>query len=190
MGRSSQAEAERTWAAIVEAGFEAAATQGLEGISLGSLARGLGLSKSGVAGHFDNKEELQLAVIAYAVDAFLLNVWEPNAEFKAGSRRLTAVAQSWIAYARELHDQGGCFLTMTAFELAGRPGPLATRVGEAWRAWMNLLAVDARAAGLNGARTVFRLHAAITEAIFMHQLFDDDRGWLIARSEVDALLSA
>jgi hypothetical protein len=54
---------------------------------------------------------------------------------------------------------------------------------------MSLLATDAKADGLNGARTVFKLHALVTEAMWMNQLFGDDRGWTIARAEVDEILS-
>ena len=50
--RRSRAEAASTHDAIVREAAEGASEIGLEGISIGSLATSLGMSKAGVAGHF------------------------------------------------------------------------------------------------------------------------------------------
>lgn len=188
MARKSREEAERTRQSITDAAFELGAAGGLEALSIGMLADHLGLSKSGVAGHFESKAQLQLAAVDRAMEDFIANVWAPNAGFKPGDRRLMAVMQSWLAYSESRHAYGGCFITAASIEFDDRPGIVRDRLREGWRAWMNLLAEDAKAAGRNGAQTVFRLHALVTEAMWMNQLFEDSRGWLIARAEVDALL--
>lgn len=190
MARKSREEAERTKQSITDAAFELGAVNGLEALSIGKLADHLGLSKSGVAGHFDSKEELQLAAVNQAMDDFVANVWVPNAEFKAGDRRLLAVMHSWLAYSQSRHDFGGCFITAASIEFDDKPGLVRDRLQEGWRNWMSLLAEDAKLAGRNGAQTVFKLHALVTEAMWMNQLFGDDRGWRLARAEVDELLLA
>lgn len=189
MARKSREEAERTRTAITDAAFELGAASGLEALSLARIAEHLDLSKSGVAGHFASKEALQLAAVERAMEDFIANVWLPNAEFKAGDRRLSAVMHSWLAYSQSRHQYGGCFITAASIEFDDRPGVVRDRLREGWRNWMALLADDAKAAGRNGAQTVFRLHALVTEAMWMNQLFEDERGWRLARAEVDSLLS-
>lgn len=188
MARKSREEAERTHRAITDAAFELGAAEGLEALSIAKLAGHLGLSKSGVAGHFESKQDLQLAAVNRAIDDFVANVWAPNAGFKPGDRRLLAVMHSWLAYSQGRHEYGGCFITAASIEFDDRPGPVRDRLRESWRNWMGLLAADAKLAGRNGAQTVFRLHALVTEAMWMNQLFGDDRGWTLARHEVDELL--
>jgi AcrR family transcriptional regulator len=190
MPRKSREEAELTKRSITDAAFALGAVDGLEALSIARLADHLDLSKSGVAGHFDSKSDLQLAAVNRAIDDFIANVWVPNENFKPGDRRLLAVMQSWLAYSQSRHDFGGCFLTAASIEFDDRPGPVRDRLQESWRRWMTILAEDAKAAGRNGARTVFKLHSVVTEAMWMNQLFGDDRGWVIARAEVDELLSA
>jgi AcrR family transcriptional regulator len=190
MPRKSRDEAERTRKAITDGAFALGAIEGLEALSIGKLAEHLDLSKSGVAGHFESKTDLQLAAVNHAMADFMANVWEPNAIFKPGERRLRAVMSSWLAYSQSRHDYGGCFITAASIEFDDRPGPVRDRLIEGWRTWMGVLASDAKAANLNGARTVFKLHALVTEAMWMNQLFGDDRGWTIARAEVDEILSA
>lgn len=189
MARASREDAERTHQTIVGAAFELGAACGLEQLSIARLAQHTGLSKSGVAGHFTSKTALQLAAVDWALADFVAKVWEPNESFRAGERRLRAVMQSWLAYSRSRHSFGGCFITAASIEFDDRPGPVRERLREGWRSWLNLLAADARAAGLNGAQSVFRLHALVTEAVWMSQLFGDQRGWEIARVEIDALLA-
>ena len=55
---------QQTKAAIVDAALRMAAQVGLEGLSIGSLAEAMGMSKSGVFAHFGSRDELQLSVVA------------------------------------------------------------------------------------------------------------------------------
>lgn len=189
MARKSREEAERTRSAVIDSAFALGAAEGLENLSIARIADHLDMSKSGVAGHFESKTDLQLAAVNHAMSDFMAKVWVPNAQFKPGKRRLRAVMTSWLVYSQSRHDYGGCFITAASMEFDDRPGPVRDRLQEGWRSWMTILAADAKADGLNGARTVFKLHALVTEAMWMNQLFGDDRGWLIARAEVDEILS-
>src|SRR5262249_4607582 len=56
--------------AILTAAACLATTRGLEGLSIGDLARHIGMSKSGLYAHFKSKEELELATIDTAAEVF------------------------------------------------------------------------------------------------------------------------
>src|SRR5258707_3407733 len=56
--------------AILDAAARLATTHGLEGLSIGELARHIGMSKSGLYAHFKSKEELELATIDTAAEIF------------------------------------------------------------------------------------------------------------------------
>ena len=63
--------------AILERAVEVASEEGLEGLTIGRLSSELGLSKSGLFGHFGSKEELQLAAVDAASAIFVREVVEP-----------------------------------------------------------------------------------------------------------------
>ena len=54
---------EQTKAAIIEAALELSASAGLEGLTIGTLADKMAMSKSGVFAHFGSREDLQIAVL-------------------------------------------------------------------------------------------------------------------------------
>ncbi len=66
-----------TRAAIVEAALQAASRDGLEGLTIGTLADSMQMSKSGVFAHFGSREELQLAVLKAYVQRFVDEVLRP-----------------------------------------------------------------------------------------------------------------
>lgn len=189
MPRNSQEEAERTRHTVIEAAFALASEGGFDSLSFRGVAERAGVSKSGVAGHFSDRAALELAVVEYALADFGEAVWVPNERFRPGSRRLRAVAYSWLAHAEHRGATGGCLLTAASFQFGDRPGEAAELLKNGWRGILAQLADDARIAGLNGAQTVFGMHSAITEAVWMQRLLGDSRGWQIARGRVDALLS-
>ena len=55
---------------IVEHAFRLASRDGLNGLTVGTLASDLGLSKSGLFAHFGSKEELQVEVLRTASEYF------------------------------------------------------------------------------------------------------------------------
>jgi AcrR family transcriptional regulator len=189
MARKSREEAARTRGAVIDSAFELGAAEGLENLSIARIADHLQMSKSGVAGHFDSKTDLQLAALERAISDFVENVWLANDWRRPGDEKLRGVMNSWLRYSRSRRDFGGCFLTAASIEFDDRPGPVRDRVQEAWRNWMVMLAAEAKTGGRNGARTVFRLHAIVTEAMWMNQLFGDDRGWALAHEAVEEILS-
>src|SRR5436305_1238476 len=68
--RRSVADVAHSRASAVEAAVDLASVEGLEGITIGRLARDLGMSKSGLIGRFGDKQAMQRAVLATAVERF------------------------------------------------------------------------------------------------------------------------
>ena len=91
MPRRSAADVADSRASAVEAAVDLASVEGLEGITIGRLAGELAMSKSGLIGRFGDKEALQRAVLAAAIERFTDAVWRPAAPAPSrasrGSRR-------------------------------------------------------------------------------------------------------
>ncbi len=111
-----------TRAAIVEAALLAASRDGLEGLTIGTLADSMQMSKSGVFAHFGSREELQLAVLKAYVQRFVDEVLRPAVRKPRGLPRLEAILQRWVAFlAREMTR--GCIMIAGAVEYDDVPGP-------------------------------------------------------------------
>ena len=111
-----------TRAAIVEAALLAASRGGLEGLTIGTLADSMQMSKSGVFAHFGSREELQLAVLKAYVQRFVDEVLRPSVKKPRGLPRLEAILQRWVAFlAREMTR--GCIMIAGAVEYDDVPGP-------------------------------------------------------------------
>jgi AcrR family transcriptional regulator len=114
---------DQTRAAIVEAALAMASRDGLEGLTIGTLADQMRMSKSGVFAHFGSREDLQLAVLKEYVGRFVDEVLVPAVKKPRGLPRLEAILDRWVAFlARELTR--GCIMIAGAVEYDDRPGPL------------------------------------------------------------------
>jgi AcrR family transcriptional regulator len=113
---------EMTRAAIVEAAMGIAARDGLEGLTIGTLADQMQMSKSGVFAHFGSREDLQLAVLKQYVQRFVDDVLRPAVRKPRGLPRLEAILDRWVAFlAKEISL--GCIMIAGAVEYDDRPGP-------------------------------------------------------------------
>jgi AcrR family transcriptional regulator len=113
---------DQTRAAIVEAALATASRDGLEGLTIGTLADQMQMSKSGVFAHFGSREDLQLAVLHEYVRRFIDEVLRPAVRRPRGLPRLEAILDRWVAFlARELTR--GCIMIAGAVEYDDRPGP-------------------------------------------------------------------
>src|SRR6266511_4196271 len=88
----------RTRDAILGRAMALASLEGLEGLTIGRLATDLGMSKSGLFGHFGSKAELQLATIEAANGVLGREVVEPAVEIESGLDRLLALIEGYIRY--------------------------------------------------------------------------------------------
>src|SRR3954470_8512641 len=90
---------EQTRQEIVERALALAGEVGLEGLSLGVLAAGMNLSKSGLFAHFRSKEAVQVEVLQEAIDDFIRGVVVPAPRQPRGEPRLRTLFDfhlTWI----------------------------------------------------------------------------------------------
>ena len=148
--RRQRSDGARSRETILRAAANLATTEGLEGLSIGSLADRIGMSKSGLYAHFGSKEELQLATVETAEAIFTAEVVEPTAAIADSIQRLLALTDTFIDHLERRVFQGGCFFAATWTEFATRPGRVKDRIVEVQQGWMALLTgliVEAQAAG-------------------------------------------
>lgn len=130
---------------ILERAAAIASRDGLEGLSIGSLAGDLGMSKSGLFAHFGSKEELQLQVLRAAAARFANVVLMPALAAPRGEPRLRALFENWFAWEQE-SAAGGCIMIAASVELDDQPGPLRDYLVEVQQQWLGALARAARLA--------------------------------------------
>ena len=189
MPRRSREEALATRAQIVDRAMTVASTEGLEGLTIGRLADDVGMSKSGLIGHFQTKEGLQVAALEEAGEVFRREVVEPARRHPPGIERLRAIAEHWISYLERGVFPGGCFFAAASLEFDDRPGPVRDRLAEGQAAWMGYIAHQAELAGLEDPQQVaFEMYAIILGANSNHRLFGDRRPFAHARQAMNRLL--
>ena len=120
--KSQKSEMTRT--AIVGAGIDLAAEQGLEAITVQAVADRIGISKSGVFSRIGSREALQKAIIEEFGRRFLADVFVPAMQLPKGLPRLNDIVQRWIVRMRDVEAHTGCIYSAGAFELDDRAGPL------------------------------------------------------------------
>ena len=189
---------ERTRRAILEAAVDMASAEGLEGLTIGRLASGLEMSKSGLFAHFGSKEELQLACVEAAREIFLSEVIHPALRAPRGIARLRALCEQWVSYAERKVFRGGCFFDAAAAEFDGRPGEVRDRVAANWRDWLAMLESAARKAQEAGEldpeidprQVAYELNALVTAANRSSQLLEDEEAWNRARAAARRLIDS
>ncbi len=126
--RRQRADGERRREAILRQAVSLATVEGLEGLSIGNLADGLGMSKSGVYAHFGSKQDLQLATVDQAERIFRSEVIEPALAAAPGLGQLLAVCDAYLDHLARRTFPGGCFFAGAVLEMGTRPGPVKERV--------------------------------------------------------------
>lgn len=124
--------ARKTRAVILDVALKIASLEGIEGLTIGELAKAVGMSKSGLFAHFQGKDNLQLSVLQAAIERFVEAVLRPAFREPRGEPRLKALVKNWIVH---LNDQsslpGGSILISASIELDDRPGVLRDFVQKA-----------------------------------------------------------
>ncbi|HLS54608.1 MAG TPA: TetR/AcrR family transcriptional regulator [Zeimonas sp.] len=159
---------EQTRAAIVEAALELAARDGLEGLTIGSLAERMQMSKSGVFAHFGSREDLQIAVLKAYERRFVDEVLVPALKEKRGLPRLRAIFGRWLERTA-IEAARGCIWISGAAEYDDRPGSVREELVAMVRSWQRELsraiqqAVDSHdlPADLDVQELVFQMYGVI-----------------------------
>jgi AcrR family transcriptional regulator len=137
--RKQREDGLRTRNAILFEAVSLATVEGLEGLTIGGLAKTLGISKSGLYAHFGSKQELQLATIDEAERVFDLEVIDPAEAAPEGLEQLVAVCDLFFEHLRRHTFPGGCFFASAVLEMGTRPGPVKERVGAFQQRFVGLI---------------------------------------------------
>jgi len=114
---------EQTRTLILNEALTLASQVGLEGLSIGSLAGRLDMSKSGLFAHFGSKEDLQLLTLKQAQALFFEQIFSPALKQARGLPRLRALFSNWLAWLERSDDlPGGCLMLSASAEYDDRPG--------------------------------------------------------------------
>ena len=145
----NQLKGQQTKAAIVEAALGQVAHIGLEGLSIGTLADLMNMSKSGVFAHFGSREELQISVIRAYHARFEEEVFYPALKQPKGLPRLQELFQNWMR--RTSHEiDSGCLYISGAVEFDDRPGLVRDALADSVKTWLSAMhrtVVQAKEAG-------------------------------------------
>jgi AcrR family transcriptional regulator len=191
-----RAKGMRSRAAVLERSVQMASREGLEGLTIGSLATELEVHKSSVFALFGSKEELQLATLAAARAILIDQVVAPALASEEGLPRLLAIGEAWCDYLLSEVFAGGCFLCAASAEMDGRPGPVRDAVAAVMCEWIAVLSANIKAAiaaedvraDIDPAAMAFRLNALGMAANWQRQLLEDPAGIEHARAAWQAEL--
>jgi AcrR family transcriptional regulator len=194
-----RARGERTRTSILEAAARLASVEGLEGLSIGSMARHLGISKSGLYAHFRSKEELQLATIRAAEAIYERDVVGPALEAPMGKARLLALCDAFFDYVRSGVFPGGCFFIANSLDPAtarrGRVKELLARIQretlDGLEEWVrDAQERDGAVPGRDPRHVAFEIDSLMTGADRNFVLFGDSAFLEDGRTAIRRILSA
>jgi len=129
---------ELTRTAILDAALALASRNGLEGLTIGSLAEQMHMSKSGVFAHFGSREDLQIAVLKRYHQQFEQEVFVPSLNEPRGLPRLQSMFALWVKRVT-MEIASGCIYISGAVEYDDRPGAIREELVSMIKIWQAAL---------------------------------------------------
>jgi AcrR family transcriptional regulator len=114
---------DETRSAVLDEAADLASLVGLGGLTIGTLAAKTGLSKSGLYGHFESKEQLQVDVLLCARDRYVDVVLRPALAVPRGVARVEALFENWLRWQDDCLS-GGCLFIDASSEYDDQEGPV------------------------------------------------------------------
>ena len=190
---------ELTREAVLREALEQASGVGLRGITIGTLADSMGMSKSGLFAHFGSKEGLQTAVLDFAADHFSRLVVRPALQQPRGEPRLRTLFERWLGWGgySDYALPGGCIFVAVASEFDDAPdGPVRTKVVQTERDLLDTIETIVRSGIAEGqfrddadtAAFAQDLLAIVLGYNFSARLLRDDAATKRAHAAFDRLL--
>ena len=187
---------ELTREAIVARGAEVASRIGVAGLTIGSLATRVEMSKSGLFAHFRSKEGLQLQVLAHARESFIAEVMRPALRTPRGEPRVRVLFERWLGCTRG--GTPGCLFVSAATEFDDQPGAVRDQLVGDHRDLMDAVTQIVRTgvaeghfrADLDAAQFAHDLHGVMLADFHAHRLLHDPDAEARARTAFAALLAA
>lgn len=190
MASAAASPTQSTRERILGHAVQIASREGLEALTIGRLATELGMSKSGLFGHFGSKEELQLATIDRGSEIFADTVIAPAQDTPAGEERLARLVNNFIDYLEQSTFEGGCFWGSVSAEFDNRPGPVRDRIQQKFGYWIDMLRQQSAEAGVSDPeQRTFELVSICQGANSAYQLFGDAQVFNRARTAINAILA-
>jgi len=182
---------------ILSAAADLSTAEGLEGLSFSRIAEEVGLTKAGVAAHFESKEALQLAVVDSAAAAYAAPLVDAARNSEPGLPRLLALALAWLGHLDTIDYRGGCFFGSAGLAFAGRPGRVHDEIASHTREFLQTLEEQARLAARLGELSAdaspevltFQIHALAQEANLRRELLDTEDAFEQARQALTDLIA-
>ena len=109
---------------ILAAAFRLASVQGIGALTIGALAKEVGMSKSGLFAHFRSKEKLQLELLGWVSERFVDKVLAPSIREPRGLPRIRAFFSTWLSWHNQVAGPGGCIFISAASEFDDQPGAI------------------------------------------------------------------
>ncbi|EJF09269.1 TetR/AcrR family transcriptional regulator [Pontibacter sp. BAB1700] len=116
MMQTTLSKAERTRQLIIERSAPLFNQMGYAGTSMQDIMTATGLTKGGIYGHFESKEEIALAAFEHAAGIITRMIGERIAAKESASDKLKAILQFYKTYLFSPPVQGGCPVLNTAVE--------------------------------------------------------------------------
>jgi AcrR family transcriptional regulator len=135
---------DETKIAILDTALDMASELGLEGVTIGILAKATKMSKSGLFAHFQSKENLQVETLKYAGRIFAETVVVPALRIEAGLPRIRALVDNWVNWASR--HTGGCVFVAASNEFSDREGSVRSSLLRQQEAWIRTLRKVAKTA--------------------------------------------
>ena len=181
---------------ILRQALELASIEGLEQLTIGVLAKTVGMSKSGLFAHFKSKEQLQLSVLRAATDRFIAEVISPALKKPRGEPRIRAFFDRWLAW--EGRFSGGCPYQTAIVEFDDKPGPVRDYLVQTQRDWRGAIRTATRIAVEEGhfrpdlqVETFAFQVMSLVVGYYQHKhLFRDGTAEQLTRDAFDALLTS
>jgi AcrR family transcriptional regulator len=167
---------------IITEAARIASVEGLEGLTLGVLAKHLQRSKSGLFAHFDSKEALQIAVLRHTEAIMTERVVLPALREPRGLPRVRALFKNWGRWAREQTAlPGGCVFVNSSTEFDDKPGPVRVELVRSQSLWRQTLVRAFEIAkaegqlkdGADPAQLAFEMYSLMLGSYLYFRLLDD-----------------
>lgn len=192
-----RSDGERTYRTILDEATRLASVEGLSSLTIGRVAKEVGMSKSGVFAHFRSKEWLQRETIQAAREVFEREVLGPGLAAPEGLARVEALCAAYLSYVERGVFPGGCFFAHVLAEYDARSGPIHEEVAADQSGWAGLLEGEISRAQERGEvdpaadppQLAFELQAALENANFLSTLHRDPAFVELARTAVRKTLS-
>lgn len=192
----TRANGDHTRRAILNRALALASAGGRPTASIGALASGLGMSKSGVFAHFGSADALDLAMVDAAAERFGAAVVGPAETAPPGLARLAALGEGFLVYAT---SDAVPPITPGHRAFARGVGEAAQARRQAWAdTWRQAIATGATEAVAQGefaatcdpAQVAFEITALLEGTAWLLEQVSRDEGRRRARAALDRALLA